>query len=291
MAESTGQRLMGLSPKARHFVLPFLALSVILVVATALTARNDVGPQGGGGPVVGGDLHAVAQIGNRSFVGGHGGAGFGPVTGSGSWTQIDSLDETDVMGWASTGAGSVLAAGHAGLYESTDDGATFVAVANLPVSDVHAVGAYRGRVYLASPQSGILVSTDGGRTFTPASSTGQDFMGTIWVDQANPDIAIAPSMMSGAVKTTDGGATWSPLGTASGTMAVAVDTAGQHLVAIGMDGAQQSSDAGKTWTPLTVPTNTTTAAYTSNGTLLIAVLVGDRAAVYRSDAGQWMPLT
>ena len=92
------------------------------------------------------------------------------------------------------------------------------------------------------------MSTDGAKTFTKRGAAGQDFMGSIWIDPANPDVAIAPSMQQGAVKTVDGGRTWSPLGSAMGSMAVAVDPSGTNLVAIGMDGAQQSSDGGATWT-------------------------------------------
>lgn len=55
---------------------------------------------------------------------------------AGGWTQIDSLNDKDVMGWADTGK-SLLVSGHAGLYLSTDDGSTFDSVLGLPVSDVH----------------------------------------------------------------------------------------------------------------------------------------------------------
>lgn len=53
------------------------------------------------------------------------------------------------MGLGAT-ATTVLAGGHADLYASTDGGATFAAVPDLAVSDVHAVGAAGGRVYLGS---------------------------------------------------------------------------------------------------------------------------------------------
>lgn len=69
-------------------------------------------------------------------------------------------------------------------------------------------------------------------------------MGSIWVDPADPDVAIAPSMLAGVVKTTAGGRTWSSLGSPTGSMAVAVDARGERLVAIGMDGADASSDGG-----------------------------------------------
>jgi len=93
------------------------------------------------------------------------------------------------------------------------------------------------------------------------------------------------------VKTTDGGATWKPLGSAYGSMAVAVDSSGRQIVAIGMDGAEQSTDGGSSWTQLEVPDGTSAAAYTSQDDLVAALLTGDRAEVYQSVAGKWDPLT
>lgn len=238
MSTSADNRLFGLSPRARRFVIPaFVVLLAVIIIGTYANRRSE--SASGTGPVVGGDLHAVEQLGDRVFVGGHGGAGY--RLSAGGWTQIASLGNKDVMGWAQSGS-TLLAGGHAGLYASTDGGSTFSAVPNLPVSDVHALGARGATVYLASPEAGTIVSTDGAKTFTKRGAAGQDFMGSIWIDPANPDVAIAPSMQQGAVKTVDGGRTWSPLGSAMGSMAVAVDPSGTNLVAIGMDGAQQSSD-------------------------------------------------
>lgn len=286
MSIPSANRILGLSPRARRFVIPFLAIAAVIVAISYLSSRRS-DQSSGTGPVVGGDLHAVGELRSRIFVGGHGGAGF--RTSAGGWTQIESLDDKDVMGWASTGS-KVLAGGHAGIYGSTDDGSTFDQIDGLSVSDVHALGASGDVVYLASPEAGTLVSTDGGTTFEPRSSAGQDFMGTIWVDPTNPDIAIAPSMQNGAVRTTDGGASWTPLGSASGSMAVAVDKTGSRLLAIGMDGTQLSTDGGASWTAPDVPDGTSAASYTSTGDLVIAALAGDRADVYQQVGGKWDPL-
>lgn len=287
MSKPADKRILGLSPRARRFVIPFLAIAAMIIAISYVSSRKSEGSSGTG-PVVGGDLHAVGELGSRLFVGGHGGAGY--HASAGGWRQIDSLDDTDVMGWASTGA-KVLAGGHTGLYASTDDGSSFDQVDGLPVSDVHALGASGDIVYLASPEAGTLVSTDGGTTFEPRSAAGQDLMGTIWVDPTNPDLAIAPSMQEGAVQTTDGGATWTPLGSATGSMAVAVDKTGSRLLAIGMDGAQLSTDGGASWTALDVPDRTSAASYTATGDLVVAALAGDRAKVYQQDGTKWDPLT
>lgn len=284
MTNQTSDRKWGLSPKARRFALPAFAVALIVILVGTLLRGNETGA----GPVVGGDLHAVGELGDRMFVGGHGGAGY--RAGTGGWSQIDTLDDKDIMGWAQSDAG-LLAGGHAGLYRSRDDGSTFEAVPGLPVRDVHALGAAGKRVYVGSPEGGILVSDDGGTTFTQRSTTGQDFMGTIWIDPFNPDVAIAPSMKSGAVKTTDGGASWISMGSSSGAMAVAVDSTGQNLVAIGMDGAETSVDGGATWASVDVPKGASAAAYTSRGELVVAVLLGDRAGVYTEANGTWDLLT
>lgn len=287
MSRPPANRILGLSPRARRFVIPFLAIAAVIIAISYFSTRGSE-ESSGTGPVVGGDLHAIGDLGSRLFVGGHGGAGY--LASTGGWAQIDSLDDKDVMGWASTGS-KILAGGHAGLYVSTEDGSTFDQVEGLPVSDVHALGASGDVVYLASPGAGTLVSTDGGTTFEPRSSAGQDFMGTIWVDPTNPDIAIAPSMQDGAVKTSDGGATWTPLGSASASMAVTVDRAGSRLLAIGMDGAQLSTDGGASWTALDVPDGTSAATYTATGDLVVAALAGNRANLYQQDGTKWNPLS
>ena len=286
MSTTAGNRILGLSPRARRLVIPAFVIAIAVIsIGTYVNRKNDGAKATG--PVVGGDLHAVAQLDDRLFVGGHAGAGYRVA--AGGWTQIRSLADKDVMGWARSGS-TLLAGGHEGLYASGDDGSTFTPVPGLPISDVHGLGAAGDTVYLASPQAGILVSTDGGDTYTSRSQTGGDFMGSIWVDPTNPEIAIAPSMQQGAVKTTDRGRSWTALGTSMGSMAVAVNRTGTELVALGINGAQESTDGGRTWAVLSVPDGTSAAAYTSDGDLIVAARSGDRASVYRQTATGWDPL-
>jgi hypothetical protein len=281
-------RVLGLSPKARRIVLPAVALAVVVVLVGSFARRGSQDPTNGGRPYVGADLHSVAALGNRVFVGGHGGAGLRKP--GGLWTQIASLNDKDVMSWAQSDS-AVLAGGHSGLYRSGDSGSTVGRVPGMPVSDVHALGASGQRVYLGSPEAGILVSNNGGKSFTKISDSGRDFMGSIWVDPADDNVAVAPSMQSGAERTTDGGKTWTLLGPSSGSMSVAVDSKGRRFVAIGMNGIELSTDAGRTWSPASAPLGTAAAAYTAQGRLLAAVLNGDRAEVYESVEGKWQPLT
>lgn len=118
-----------------------------------------------------------------------------------------------------------------------------------------------------------------------------DFMGTIWVDPSNPDVAIAPSMQNGAVKTTDGGRSWTAMGSGMGSMSVAVDEGGRSLFVIGMGDAQVSTDGGATWTSATIPDDTSAAFYTADGKLVVGVLDGDRADVYEQVDSKWNPLS
>lgn len=288
MTVPSSDRKFGLSPRARRIVVPILIVAVLVIaVGTYLDQRSSGASGDGSGPVVGDDLHAVGAAGNRLLVGGHGGAGYrGPA---GAWTQIESLDDKDIMGWAESGE-KVLAGGHEGLYISTDGGSTFEQATELPVSDVHGLGASDSVVYVASPQAGILVSTDEGKTFEQRSPEGMDFMGTIWVDPSNPGVAIAPSMQGGAVKTTDGGRSWAAMGSGMGSMSVAVGEGGRSLFAVGMGEAQVSTDGGTTWTATTIPDNTSAAFYTADGKLVVGVLDGDRATVYEQVGSKWNPL-
>lgn len=287
MNHQVNQRRLGLSPRARRVVIPvFVTAVLVIAIGTRLTQAGE--GAGGSGPVVGDDLHAVAQLDDRVFLSGHAGAGYRPQVGG--WTQIPSLDDKDVMAWASSGA-DVLAGGHGGLYASGDDGDSFGRVPGLPVSDVHGLGASGEVVYLASPESGLLASTDGGETFAVRSEAGRDFMGAIWVDPADPEVAVALSMQEGVVRTIDGGRTWSLVAGGSGSMAVAVDESGANLVTLGMDGARQSADGGATWSPLVVPDGSVAASYNAEGQLIVAVLSEDRATAFTQAGGEWDPLT
>lgn len=272
---------------ARLLAIAVVIAALVAGIAYWLTSRNDDAATSGT-VRVGGDLHALAWMGDKLYVGGHQGAG---ALTNGAWAQIDTLDDIDAMSFGSTGS-SIFAGGHAGLFVSTDGGVTFApASTDLPVTDIHALGAESKVVYLASPQAGTFRSTDGGKTFTRVSSTGQSFMGNIEIDPANPDHALAPDMMSGVAETTDGGTTWHALGGPGGSMAVAWDpTDPTDIVALGMNGAQRSSDGGKTWTDLILPSGATAAAFGRDGRLYAAVLKSDHAEVFEQSGDSWTPV-
>ena len=277
-----------------------LAAVVLLLAAgvTYLASRSDGDPAEApvaGSPVVGGDLHTVATIGDAVYVGGHDAVALSHDGGK-LWQRITSLNNADAMGWALT-PDAVLVGGHPGLYRSTDHGATFSKVGGAAaVDDVHALGAAAGTVYLASPKAGLLASTDGGHTWQPRNAqAGRSFMGTILVDPTNPARLIAPDMASGLVVSADGGRSFTPLGGPSGAMAAAWNpTDIKQIIAVGMSGAARSSDSGATWQPVQLPAGVSALAYDATGTTVYAGLLdGERARLYRStdDGTIWTPTT
>lgn len=275
---------------ARRTVVIGIITAGLAVAGMVYLGVRDEGPSAAttSSPVVGGDLHAAAVVDGRRFVSGHEGAGYSDQ--NGSWQPIPTLEDKDAMGWAS-GAGQILVGGHGGLYASTDDGATFAAVdTNLPVSDVHALGAAGDTVYLASPQGGLFVSADGGQTFDHRSDVGGSFMGSMVVDPDDPDHVLAPDMTNGVVETTDGGVSWRSLGGPAGTMSVSWDPRDQsRIFAIGMDAAALSDDGGQTWQVVNVPAMTMAGTVDEQGRLIAAALAGDRAELYLSpdDGDTW----
>lgn len=274
------------APRRSAFVVLGLGLGLVavaLVVAVLVNRTN--GEHQGSGPVVGGDLHAVFTVGERTFVSGHSGAGYSDE--AGVWVQIPSLDNKDAMGWAQT-ATELLVGGHGGLYLSTDDGASFNVSTAVPEgTDVHALGASGGTVYLSTPGQGLYVSADGAATFERRGEM-PALMGTILVDPNNPDLAVAADMQSGAVQTVDGGRSWASLGGPTGAMSVARDpTDARELVVIGMEEAAISGDGGTTWRVFDVPPATVSATYSPAGILIAGVLRGDHSATYRLVDGKW----
>lgn len=284
------------SPARRGWIAAAAALAAGVGIAGGAVAlgRDDDGGVAGAAPYVGGDLHVLASVQDRLYVGGHDGAAVSNDGGL-TWAELASLRGADPMGWAQAGD-TMLVGGHPGLYRSTDGGTSFTQLTgDAQVPDVHALGAAADTAYLASPQAGLLASTDGGATWQPRNAqVGQGFMGTILVDPSDPLRLIAPDMANGLVTSSDGGSSWTRLGGPDGAMAAAWDpTNTSRLVAVGMSGSAISVDAGQSWAPLEVPEGTSAATFSSDGqTLYAAALDGDTAITYAStDTGaSWTQL-
>lgn len=255
---------------------------VILASAAAVAVIGLPGGRSGSdaAALVGSDLHAVAQNGDRVFVSGHNDAAYSDQPGS--WTPIGSLSGKDAMAW-SIGKSDIIVAGHEGAFRSTDNGATFAPLTGLPVKDVHAAGASGATAYVASPTGGFYVSHDSGRTWKRVSATGESFMGSLLVDPANPLRVMAADMLQGVVQTTDGGRTWTVLGGIEGPVGLNWNPANhQQIVVTAEADAGISLDAGTSWLALPVPAGTSAVCFDSGGRLVAAVLAGHSATVWVS---------
>lgn len=270
-----------------------VAVAVVTLVAAGIvivggrddrSATNSGIQKPGTSPLVGGDLHTVATIGDALYVAGHKAVAVSHDGGR-VWQPIPSLQNADVMGWAIT-PDMILVGGHPGLFSSTDNGQTFSKITGAAaIPDVHALGGTGSTVYLASTQAGVLASIDAGRSWQVRNAdAGRSFMGTILVDPKNSDRLIAPDMAGSLATSTDGGRTWKTLGGPTGAMAAAWDpTNTREIIAVGMNGAARSSDGGTTWQPATLPEGASALSYDVTGrTLYAGTLDGERARTYRS---------
>lgn len=305
-AVRTGRRRPGSArrpgPGRRAWVGAAVALLVVVAGTVWLAAGPGRGGEGRAGtpvatsaapPVVGGDLHTLAVVGDALYVAGHAAAAVSRDGGR-TWQPVATLSGADVMGWAVTSQ-VVLAGGHPGLFRSTDGGGSFARVGGAgAVRDVHALGGAGGTVYLASPEAGVLASADGGATWEVRNAqVGRTFMGTILVDPADPTRLLAPDMSGGVAASRDGGRTWVTLGGPPGAMAVAWNpTDTRQLLAVGMGGAARSDDGGASWRRADVPTGASAVAYDASGrTVYAGVLEGQRVRVFASTDGglTWSP--
>ncbi|MDP1719570.1 MAG: hypothetical protein Q8L08_00995 [Candidatus Nanopelagicaceae bacterium] len=257
----------------------FLPISVSAFAAEATTKVKRTST------LVGGDIHTLTFTKNGIFVTGHQ-AGSNSTNEGIKWRNIPSINNADIMGWATTNLG-YLAGGHNGLFRSTNGGKTFARFNFYSkVSDVHSLGAAGKIVYLGSPQVGFLRSTDSGKSWKVANSKfGQGFMGSMLVDPVNPLRVIAPDMSNGLVITTDGGKSWARFGGPEGAMSIDWNKKNRkEIVALGMGIGARTKDNGKTWSAFPVPMGASAIALNPNGSrMFVAILVGNRASILSSD--------
>lgn len=151
------------------------------------------------------------------------------------------------------------------LWKSTDGGATWKPVDNLPFAFLQTVIAdpvTPTTLYAASTDRGLFKSVDGGITWSSSSNgIAGGVVQALAIDPANPQNLYAATGLGvtpGVVyKSTDGGNTWSAVdSSASGQpLQVAIDAQNPNNVYVVWNGqgVRKSTDNGATWTSLPFP--------------------------------------
>lgn len=267
-----------------------------VVIAIGVVAMRGGGTEGSeprvavARPVVGGDLHSLVidpSDPDTLFIGSHQGASVS-TDGGATWETVPTLDGADAMGWAFT-EDEVFVGGHPGIFISAD-GQTFESLAaELPSTDVHALGGGDEVVYAGLAGTGTAASTDGGETWEMRSdAAGGSFMGAIRVDPEDADHLVAPDMENGVVESRNGGRHWEALGTPAGVMWVSWDPRDtEHMVATTAKGAIESIDGGVTWRDMEVPAGASIVEMDPKrpSKLYAAVLEAPEAAIFVSTDG------
>jgi photosystem II stability/assembly factor-like uncharacterized protein len=213
-------------------------------------------------------VRAVATVAASTTVlaGGDGGVAVSS-NGGGSWSNTASLGQgllatpvasvavdpsnaSDV--YAGAASGGTFAAG---VFASTDAGATWTGLANSPAGGADALAVDGSGVIWAGGPDGVSVSADGGATWGPS---GSGLPGTIDVvalvfDPNVPGTVYAADALGGGVfVSTDSGVTWNAAADSglTSTDLTSLVLSGTTLVAgTGSGGVFQSADGAATWTP------------------------------------------
>jgi iron complex outermembrane recepter protein len=140
-------------------------------------------------------------------------------------------------------------------------------------------------------QGGIYKTTDGGAAWKQINSGLTDTaVGTLWIDQANPNILLAGTFFKGIFRSTDYGEHWSSVKTCPGITPSSLGStsaflqSGGALYAATAIGVAQSTDDGLTWC-IEKQTNTPVRALTASGDAIYAGL-DDGQILTRSKLGQ-----
>ena len=107
MTKPAERRILGLSPRARRFVVPFVVVAAVLV-ALAYLSSGGPGESSSGARPVAAEPHADGDPRQRTLNSGSGAAGHGADTGR---RTHSSLNDKDVLGSSSSGS-KALAAGY-----------------------------------------------------------------------------------------------------------------------------------------------------------------------------------
>ena len=251
---------------------------------------------------------------NRVFACFQGGFGGGAVwrtlNGGTSWTQVSAGLPGNPMNDIAIDATRVLVAGgqlfgsqNVGLYQSTNDGATWTPVHDgtwpvLVAHDIEIDPADSARIYVASAGAGVYRSTDGGATWQ-VSYGGTGSLSVNEVSVAPSGGAPVYSGSSSAAIWKDSGAGFAPSSFGIGslnTLSIAANPLDPDELAVAFQGLNDggvytSTDGGLIWSLEPLPgTRFNTVAFAPDGTLHAnsdgpTTIAAE--GVYRRVAGSW----
>jgi photosystem II stability/assembly factor-like uncharacterized protein len=185
------------------------------------------------------------------------------------WQAVNGIGNSNAVFTVladSTQAKRVFVGSQPGLYESTDDGATWVDA--YPPQNIVSVGTDPTNpsvIYAGEEIGGVFKSTDAGKTWTASNGSlmpwHTDYGNYIWisailVDPAAPSHVIIGTYQHGMYKSTDGGVSWNAVAPAAGAAVVncLVDAGGKpdaFYACAEPVGILKSTDGGDTWMTLT----------------------------------------
>lgn len=205
--------------------------------------------------------------------------------GGANWSTVPVNSSSLIMGAASGGASSVLAAGLNDLRAASIDGGLTFATNSSPYRDLHGVAAWSADRFVAvGANAAVRWTTDGGASFGVVTAGAATTLRSVRTLAGGVAIAVGDG---GAIRrTTTWGATWAtiPSGTAAGLLAAETSPDGT-VYAAGAGGVLvRSTDAGLTWTQRTAPFPSSIQALSSprDGVVWATGSAGDIA---RSDDG------
>ncbi len=217
------------------------------------------------------------------------------VTGSATRLFPANLPPIAFVAAAPANPGILYAASGSQIWKSTDAGATWTMVSQLPsgaaVSGLAVDPTTSNVVYSATAGMGIYKSMDGGVTWTavdngiPAGPNGGIAVGGIWVDPSAPNVLFA-SGGSGLFRSTDGGSTWTLAAAISpSVLAFDLSTAGT-LYSASANAISKSTDDGATFVPLSgFPNQAALFALAPDPHHPGVLYAGTSAGIYRSTDG------
>lgn len=200
------------------------------------------------------------------------------------WVQTNGLSSGNVAALTMSGDDLFAATGD-GVFRSTDDGGSWVAVdSGLSNAAVVCLAANGTRLFAGTYGDGMFLSTNNGATWTAADS-GLTATAIISLDTSGSNV-LAGADGQGVFLSTDNGTSWVQT-VSTFAQVYAFTTIGTNLFAATGNGVLLSTDKGATWTSLnSSPNANTLLSFYSN------LLAGTSSGVFEStnDGTSWVPL-